>query len=151
MWGKLKALNDVWQPQTIIMDATGVGEGLYSMFSRCCAHKTIPVKFTAQKKSEIGYQYIGMIETGRIRDCAPSSAAAEQYAACRSEVLTGPQKTMRWGVPEGTRNQNGELIHDDIPLADSLITEADSLDWYLPSKTLVVPARDPLQDMEGKY
>ena len=98
MWSKLKAYNDIWQPQTLIMDATGVGEGLYSMFSRCCGHKTIPIKFSAQKKSEIGYRYLGMIETGRIRDCAPSKQAEIQYISCQSEVLTTPQKTMRWGV-----------------------------------------------------
>lgn len=151
MWGKLKALNDIWQPQTLIMDATGVGEGLYSMFSRCCAHKTIPVKFTSQKKSEIGYRYLGMIETGRIRDCAPSKEAEMQYAHCQSEVTVGAQKTLKWGVPEGVRDQDGSLVHDDILLADALIAEADLMNWYLPSPTLFTTPRDVLKDMDNNF
>jgi hypothetical protein len=54
---------------------------------------------------------------------------------------------MRWGVPEGSRDENGERIHDDIPLADSLVVELDRLQWTFHTETLIIPARDPLDEM----
>ena len=147
VFGKLKALHDVWRPQKIVIDATGVGEGLWAMLDKSFPTRVIPVKFNAAVKSEIGYRFLAIIETGRFRDCDPSPEADRQYAACQSEALIGPRRTLRWGVPDGARDENGELVHDDIILADSLVVELDRLEWTYASKTLVVPARDPLDDM----
>jgi len=56
-----------------------------------------------------------------------------------TEILIGPLKTMRWDVPEGTRDPaNGELVHDDYVLADSLVTQLDKLDWTLHTKTTII-------------
>jgi hypothetical protein len=54
---------------------------------------------------------------------------------------------MRWGVPEGTRDENGDLIHDDIVMADALLAEADLLEWHVPSRTLIIHPKDPLDEM----
>ncbi len=62
-------------------------------------------------------------------------------------MLTGPRKTMRWGVPEGTRDENGELVHDDIVLADALITEVDALEWTIHFKPFMIRGIDPLEEM----
>ena len=70
-----------------------------------------------------------------------------QYANCVAEVLTGPQKLMRWGVPEGRRDADGALIHDDLVMADALLAELDALDWSLPGKTVIIEPRDPLEEM----
>jgi hypothetical protein len=174
VFARLAALADQWHPQHIIVDATGVGEGLWAMLDKRYPTRVLPVKFSAQKKSEIGYRYLAMIETGRVRDCAhggvtppvgvpdsresgttdprsgdsPSRADVDrQYAACISEVLPGPQKLMRWGVPEGTRDDDGSLIHDDILLADALLAETDALPWISHSPTLIIRPKDPLDEM----
>ena len=147
VFGKLKALHDSWRPQHLVIDATGVGEGLWAMLDKAFPTRVIPVKFTSAVKSEIGYRFLAIIETGRFRDCDPSPEADRQYAACQSQVLIGPGRTMRWGVPDGLRDENGGLIHDDIVMADSLVVELDRLEWTHSSRTLVVHARDPLDDM----
>ncbi len=171
VFGKLIALADQWGPQYIVIDATGVGEGLWAMLDKRYPTRILPVKFSAQKKSEIGYRFLAMIETGRLRDCTFSDAGTasenagprhvvplrssnvtpsmvdKQYTACVSEVLLGPQKTMRWGVPEGTRDANGELIHDDIVMADALLAEADLLEWHVHTPTFIIPPKDPLEEM----
>jgi len=147
VFGRIKAMHDVWRPQHIVIDATGVGEGLWAMLDKSFPTRVIPVKFNATVKSEIGYRFLAIIETGRFRDCDPSPEADRQYAACQAEVLIGPRRTIRWGVPEGVRDENRELIHDDIVLADSLVVELDRLEWTYASRTLVIPARDPLDDM----
>ena len=126
LFGQLQALAEKWRPRHFVVDATGVGEGLWSMLERGFPGRVIPVKFTAQKKSEMGYRFLSLIEAGRFRDASRVDASTnvtsemveEQYEACVSEILTGPQKTMRWGVPDGRRNGRGELIHDDVVMAD---------------------------------
>ena len=61
----------------------------------------------ATGKSEMGYAFLGLIETGRFRDCASTEEVVTQYRHCESEILPGPQKTMRWGVKDGTRDAEG--------------------------------------------
>ncbi len=70
-----------------------------------------------------------------------------QYAACESEVLIGPARTMRWGVPDGRRDSAGRLIHDDIPVTDSLTAILDRLDWHIHFSSYIIRAPDPLDDM----
>ena len=70
-----------------------------------------------------------------------------QYALCQSEILPGPAKTLRWGVPDGTRGPDGELVHDDHVVADSLVAKLDELEWHITSPTLIVQAKDPLEEM----
>ncbi len=172
VFARLSALADQWRPQHIVVDATGVGEGLWAMLDKRYPTRVRPVKFSAQKKSEIGYRYLAMIETGRVRDCSFRHVVARssqdddaisasivpahgvsradvdrQYAACMSEVLPGPQKPLRWGVPEGTRDEDGNLIHDDIVLADALLAEADGLEWRRHTPTFIIEPVDPLEEM----
>jgi len=152
VFGAISTFTDVWNAQYIVIDATGVGEGLWAMLARKYPTRTIPVKFTATSKSEIGYGFIAAIESGRFHDCATTEEVRMQYANCHSEILIGPQKTMRWGVKDGTRNPaNGELIHDDFILADALISELDKLDWYIHSPTQIIEQADVLQDMDHAY
>lgn len=151
VFGAVCSLIDNWQPLYIIIDATGVGEGLWAMFAKKYPTRTIPIKFTAQTKSEIGYGFIAAIESGRFRDCSRTEEVRLQYANCQSEILIGPAKTMRWGVPDGTRDQNGQLIHDDFISADSMIAELDKLEWHIHTDTEIVEGKDPLQEMSRAY
>ncbi len=152
IFGKINAFAEAWNAQAIIIDATGVGEGLWAMLNKKFPTKTIAIKFTQQTKSEIGYAFLGIIETGRFRDCAPSETIAEQYQNCESEILIGPAKTMRWGVKDGTRGAGGQLIHDDFILADSMTAALDQLAWYVPAPTSIIePMFDELEEMSRAY
>ena len=170
IFGKLKSLVESWRPQYIVMDATGVGEGLWAMLDRAFPTRVIPVKFSQQVKSGLGWRYLAIIETGRLRDCSGERASSEhrpcpphegrtatydqvrlQYDACQAEILPGPAKTLRWGVPEGARGPDGELIHDDYLLADALVAELDRLDWSVNTEPQIVKAVDPLLSMDRNF
>ncbi len=148
VFGQLQNLVQTWNPQYIVIDATGVGEGLWAMLDKSFPGRVMPVKFSSQVKSEMGWRFLAIIETGRCRDCTRTATSGSsalrlppegqtplydkvlaQYMACQSEILPGPGKLLRWGVPEGARAASGELIHDDYLLADALITEIDQLEW----------------------
>jgi len=152
VFGALSALADRWNPQYILIDATGVGEGLWAMSEKKYPTRTIGIKFTQQTKSEIGYGYLGIIEAGRFRDCCQTEEVREQYTNCTSEILIGPAKTMRWGVKDGTRGKDGQLIHDDYILADALTAELDKLEWFVQSETHIIqPEQDILAEMDYAY
>ncbi len=125
----LKNLVQTWNPMYIVIDATGVGEGLWSLLDHLYPRKVIPVKFTQQEKSEIGWRFLSIIETGRFRDCTNQADVIEQYRGCISEVLPGPGKLLRWGVPDGTRAADGDLLHDDAVISDSLVSILDRQEW----------------------
>ena len=180
LFGQLKALAESWRPLYIVIDATGVGEGLWALLDKAFPTRVIPVKFTQQVKSELGWKFLSIIDTGRFRDNASGRASSDartatsgsgaplgaqerpipslwddgqttssdlarlQYTACRSEVLPGPAKTLRWGVPDGARGPDGQLIHDDLLLADSLVGILDTLEWVNPTDLVMIPGFDPL-------
>jgi hypothetical protein len=147
VFGKLKSLAGTWNPQHIVIDATGVGEGLWSLLDHAFPSRVIPVKFTQQEKSEIGWRFLSIIETGRFRDHVHTDPVRLQYAHCTCEVLPGPQNTLRWGVPDGTRGPDGQLIHDDFILADSLVSRLDQLEWRISTPPMWTPGPDPFEGL----
>ena len=147
IYGKINAFWSQWNPQYMVIDATGVGEGLWAMFDKSHPTRVLPVKFSQQVKSEIGYGFLAIINTGRFRDCCPSVEVDKQYEACTSEIQIGPAKTMRWSVPDGTRDSNGLLIHDDHVVTDAMTAILDKLIWQVASATLIIQPRDILSEM----
>jgi hypothetical protein len=146
VFGQVKALAEAWQPQHIVVDATGVGEGFWALLDRAFPARVIPVKFSQQTKSEIGWRFLAIIETGRFRDCSRSheGPVGLQYNACKSQILLGPAQTLRWGVPEGVRGPDGQLVHDDFILADALVAVLDRLKWSARTMVSVIEGFDPL-------
>jgi hypothetical protein len=151
VFGQLCAQVDAWNVQHIVIDSTGVGEGLWGMLVRKYPTRVIPIKFTQQTKSEIGYAFLTLIETGRFRDCARTPEIEMQYEKCQSEILVGPAKTMRWGVKDGTRGADGLLVHDDFLLADALITALDKLEWSISIGTTILEFPDPDIEMRRNF
>lgn len=151
VFGQLQALASSWSPLYFIIDATGVGEGLWAMLDHAFPTKVLPVKFSQSVKSELGYGFLAIINTGRFSDCCPTPEVDKQYSACTSEILIGAAKTMRWSVPDGTRDSNGLLIHDDYILADALCAQPDKLTWLVSSPSLFTDYHDPLLEMKGRY
>jgi hypothetical protein len=154
VFGALRALAQTWKPMRIVIDATGVGEGLWSMLENAFgADVVLPVKFTSKIKSELGYGFIGMIDSGRYREHHPFPERLRiQLDKCRSEIVPGPAKLMRWGVPDGTRNEaSGELVHDDDLMTGAMCSVLDRLEWRVSQHTLIVRGKDPLKEMDGRF
>ncbi len=169
IFGQIKALAEAWEPRQIVIDATGVGEGLWAMLDRAFPRRVTPIKFSQSVKSELGYGFLAIINTGRFRDMCWAAAQPQtlphrgrgeaegyyptreqiekEYAACECEILMGPQRTMRWGVPEGRRDGDGNPIHDDIPVTDSLTAILDKMKWSQPFEPFIIQAKDPLEEI----
>ncbi|MGD0752155.1 MAG: hypothetical protein ABSA23_12195 [Anaerolineales bacterium] len=154
VFGTLQGLVKVWKPARIVIDATGVGEGMWSWLDNAFGPDMVrPLKFTAKLKSELGYGFIEMIDSGRTREYEPFPEALRvQMNKCRSEIVPGPAKLMRWGVPDGTRDQaSGELVHDDDLMTGAMCHILDGEDWRLSTGAVWTTPKDPLEGMDRAY
>jgi hypothetical protein len=154
VFGALQALVKSWKPMKIVIDATGVGEGLWSLLENAFGEDTvIPVKFTAKLKSELGYGFIGLVESGRYREYHPFPDRLRlQLDKCRAEIVPGPGKLMRWGVPDGTRDKRtGELVHDDDLITGAMCSLLDRMEWYVHTEPIIINRPDPFKELQGHY
>ncbi|MFZ6029866.1 MAG: hypothetical protein ACOYYS_19300 [Chloroflexota bacterium] len=155
IYGQLRAELDAWQPRYIVVDATGVGAGLSSMLAKTYrpaddGGSVVPFLFTASSKSKLGWDFLGVIDSGRFHEHTPANETLiRQMQACQYEIIPGPGKLMKWSVPETARDQvTGELIHDDVLLSTAMVALLDAYTWLTPEAPFIVRARDPLADMD---
>ena len=70
---------------------------------------------------------------------------------CQSEVMGGPGKIMRWGVPDGTRDDlTGEQVHDDALISAALCAVLDDQEWAIIGAPVVISKPDPLLEIDEK-
>ena len=131
LYGKLLDLaRAVWKARYLVVDATGVGAGLASFLaaamkgSRCEVH---PFVFSLKSKSDLGWNFLGVVESGRYKDYAPDGEVETgrfwgQVEACEFTVDVGPGRIMRWAVPE-------KRGHDDLLISASMVGYLDTLEW----------------------
>jgi len=144
------AMMELWHFQYMVIDATGVGEGLWSMLDARFGERAIPFKFTEQSKSELGYGYLAVVETGRYREYSPmDDTFLEQCEKCRSEARVGASRSLKWGVPDTARRADGQYLHDDELLSAALCAQLDTLEWAIQTKSVQLPAPDLLADAKG--
>lgn len=136
LFPRLRALSELWKPRTVVIDSTGIGSGLATYFESFMPGQVIPFIFTTSSKSKLGWNFIALIETGRYKEAAWAghdprrTALTTQLDACTYEVLEGPGKLMRWGVPDGTREPaTGEYIHDDLIMSAAMVSLLDDQVW----------------------
>jgi len=174
LYARLLRLAELWQPERIVVDASGVGAGVGSFLRDKLGEKVIALQFTRQLKSRLGWGFLAVVDTGRFQDFSPRSApeqwstnpllgqmAAEQdrlqalfyrqLAGLQAEVSPGPERSLRWSVPEGARDPEGGLLHDDLVLSASMCALLDEQSWHLSSQTVLIPASDPILEMDGGF
>jgi hypothetical protein len=152
-YSQLKSLAETWLPRYLAIDATGIGAGLASFLSAAFPGKVLPFVFNSSSKSKLGWDFISIIETGRFKEYAPADETfVEQLGFCMLEVQPGPAHSIKWGVPDGTRNPaTGELVHDDLVLSAALVGVLDEQEWSLSGPALIVRAADPMFEMNRGF
>jgi hypothetical protein len=149
LYGTILSLVGVWQPVKVIIDATGVGAGLADFLSKPLGSRLVAFKFSQKSKSDLGWVFISIIETGRYKEFHPMDGEmSRQLEHCQYTIVDGPGKMMRWGVPDGTREvTSGDLVHDDYVLSAALISLLDHDSWGNAVSQIVSP-KDILEGMK---
>jgi hypothetical protein len=171
LYAQIKALAELWQPRHIVIDATGIGAGLASFLENALGGRgsggrssspgggpVIPFVFSQKSKSELGWDFLAVIETGRYQEYLPQSPVGvegeiqrkffRQLEFCQMEVLPGPSRTLHWGVPDGARDPaSGEPLHDDLVISAALCTVLERLPWGQ-AHSVVIQGYDPLDHLK---
>jgi hypothetical protein len=155
---QILALAGHWRAQWIVVDATGIGAGLASFLRQALGDRVLAKTFTAKLKSDLGWRFLGAVETGRYQDYNLSegealSADTRQFwyevERCEFEILPGHENRMRWGVWEPP--SYGDLVargHDDLLVSASLCVLLDDQPWPHTGPAAVVPRLDPLDEID---
>jgi len=155
LYAQIAALAQSWNARRVVLDVTGMGEGLSSFLEKALPGRVVRFLFQAQSKSRLGLGFIEVVESGRFRLPRPLEPHAEalvelfraQCRACRMQPGERMTQAMRWGVPEGARHpQSGGLLHDDLLLAAALCAHLDRLEWPTGSGAGIIQGRDPLEE-----
>lgn len=127
---ELVRLARAWRAERVVVDATGIGAGLASFLRQTLGERVRAIVFSPRVKSELGWAFIGLVESGRYRDYAVDSATPPDLAALseaflaelaslKGVVAPGPGRLLRWwGEP-----------HDDLAVSAALTTCLDDEDW----------------------
>jgi hypothetical protein len=132
---------EMWQAAQVIIDATGIGAGLASFLAAQLGGRVRPFVFTAQSKSQLGWDFLALCNTGRFLDHAPDGSPEQaqfwrEVEAADYVLSDDASRRMRWGVAD-------PLVHDDLLISAALIAAAEDLaGWGQPSQ--IIEARDPL-------
>jgi hypothetical protein len=65
---QILALARHWRAVWVVIDATGIGAGLASFLAKALGETVIPVVFSPKTKSDLGWNFVAVVETGRYRD-----------------------------------------------------------------------------------
>ena len=168
LYSEIKAFAELYHCRFLVVDSTGVGAGMASFLDAAYGEKVIPFDFNIRTKSDLLWDFLGIIDSGRYKDyelpldedawgqevnvinCAKKFW--EQVEFCQFEILPGPQKRVKWGVPDGTRNPaTGELVHDDLLISAALCAALDDKDWSVSAPTFIIQAPDPLDEMDQGF
>jgi len=113
-------LKNIWNCRRIVVDATGIGEPVASFLTKTLGSRVHPFKFTRQSKSELGFNLLAAINSGRLKlfqgDGSPEYREA-MYQLERARVNYRPNQTMSFYVDPSDG-------HDDLLMSLALAIEA---------------------------
>jgi hypothetical protein len=128
VYGRLVGLaKETWRARWVVVDATGVGAAVASFLEKALPGKVLPFVFSSFSKSELGWNFGGIIDSGRYKDYAEDGAADtewfwRQLAAVEYAVRPGPGQLLQWSVPD-------PALHDDLVISAALVTVLEEQDW----------------------
>jgi hypothetical protein len=149
LYAELRALIEHWHVRHVVVDATGVGAGLADFLGKAFPGRVIPFVFTAASKSQLGWNFLSAIETGRFKlfhsneDHPLLARLWRELEECGYQVGTGAGQSLHWGAPPGAGK------HDDLLVAAALAVVLDGQAWAPPGGAAIIPRRDPLEESGG--
>jgi len=113
-------LRNGWGCRRSVVDATGIGQPVYSFLRKSMGAKVSPFTFTAPAKSELGFNLLAAINSGRLKMYAGDGSGEYQQFWLEMEKaksLYRPSQTMNFYVDPAEG-------HDDFLMSLALMVEA---------------------------
>ena len=137
-----------WNVRALVIDATGLGEGLASLLvTRLGAHRVRPFHFSQPSKSHLTFQFLSLVNSKRLTLPLPATAPMEVYQTCWQQVSRA-----RYRVPAPdlmSMYVDPSDGHDDFLISLALLGET-LCDLIPPVYSAIVRPRPYYVD-EGPY
>jgi hypothetical protein len=146
LYGELRALVEHWHARHVVVDATGVGAGLAAFLEKTFPGRVIPFTFSSTTKSQLGWNFLSAIETGRFKLFRAGvnhpllERLNRELIECRYELGSGAGRSLHWGAPPGSGK------HDDLLIAAALAVVLDGQPWSALAGATIIPRHDPLEE-----
>lgn len=154
LYSQILALAHDWHAMFVVVDATGVGAGLASFLQNALGERLIPLQFSPKVKSDLGWDFLSIVETGRYHDYTDDGEPDTrqfwyEVEHCQYEIRQGPQQAMKWGVWESP-GYDGLIArgHDDLLISAALTAVLDKQEWPGTGESAVVGVRDELEEID---
>jgi hypothetical protein len=113
-------LRNVWNCHRIVVDATGIGQPVASFLRKELGSRVIPFVFTSKSKSDMGFELLSFINSGRLKLYKQDGSQEYQetlFELERARARYRPNQTMNFYVDP----QEG---HDDFLVSLALVVQA---------------------------
>ena len=113
-------LKDTWHCRKIVVDATGIGEPVSSFLRQSIGSRVVPFTFTQRAKSELGFNLLAAINSGRLKMYKGDGSAECQefwFEVEKARSQYRPNQTMNFYVDPAQG-------HDDFLMSLALLVEA---------------------------
>jgi hypothetical protein len=113
-------LKNVWRCRKIVVDATGVGEPVSSFLRQALGARVAPFTFTQRSKSELGFNLLAAINSGRLKMYQADGSAEYREFWLEMEKAKSqyrPNQTMNFYLDPAQG-------HDDFLMSLALAVEA---------------------------
>ncbi len=113
-------LKNVWHCRKVVVDASGIGQPVCSFLRQSLGSKVVPYTFTAQSKSQLGFNLLAAINSGRLKMYAGDGSGEYQefwFEMERAKSQYRPSQTMNFYVDPSAG-------HDDFLMSLALVVEA---------------------------
>jgi hypothetical protein len=154
LYQKIVALVHHWMPVYVLVDSTGVGAGLASFLAKALGEKVVPILFSPKLKSDLGWAFVGVVETGRFQDYADDGEPDtrqfwHEVTRCDYRVRPGPGRQISWGVWDNPA-YDGVIArgHDDLLISASMCALLDGYEWPVTGQSAVVLQPDIISQID---
>ncbi len=116
----VEILRNVWNCHRIAVDATGIGQPVASFLRKELGRRVIPFVITARSKSDLGFELLSLINSGRLKLYKQDGSSEYQEMLLELEkarVQYRPNRTMSFYVDP----RDG---HDDFVMSLALVVHA---------------------------
>ncbi|MBI2850268.1 MAG: hypothetical protein HYX80_04395 [Chloroflexi bacterium] len=113
-------IKNIWRCRRVAVDATGVGQPVSSFLRQAVGSAVTPFTFTSQSKSELGFNLLAAVNSGRLKMYAGDGSAEYQEFWFEMEKARShyrPSQTMNFYVDPAQG-------HDDFLMSLALLVEA---------------------------
>jgi len=113
-------LKNTWSCKRVVVDATGIGEPIASFLRQAMGSKVTPFVFTQKSKSELGFELLAFINSGRLRIYQQDGSGDYQelmHQLERAKSVYRPNQTLNFFVDPSEG-------HDDYLMSLALLVWA---------------------------